>query len=380
MKKMFRAKELSRLDWRPIAIILALMAISLLVLSAQVGHHGDDPSIPLLPTRAIAQLKRFLLGGAIYLLFARLDYRRLRELTWPLYLLTLLALLGLFFSHTQAGVHRWYRLPLIGILIQPGEFAKLSVVFALSWFLERQKEHLYRLRTSLCALTIAGIPFLLILKQPDLGTALVLWPVTLTLLYFAHAHRGLMRFLTAFSLVALFAVLSIFLGLIDHEEMRPYATRALKNYQYERLNPHTYHQEAAKITIGTGGLLGRGWRKGIFSSRGWLPAAETDSVFPSFGEEFGFVGLLLILALFYGLIALGFQTSAVAKDDYGQMLAAGITVYLAMHAVTNTAMMCGCLPITGVPLCLITYGGSSVLVTMAALGTLQSIWVRRLMF
>jgi rod shape determining protein RodA len=179
---------------------------------------------------------------------------------------------------------------------------------------------------------------------------------------------------------ALLLVALIFLGIIPHESLRPTATLFLKNYQFDRLNPATHHQKAAAIAIALGGFSGSGWRKSEFSGRGWLPAPYTDSVFPAFGEEFGLLGLSLLMVLYYALIYFSFQVTAVAKDSFGRLLSAGITVYLAMHILVNIGMMCGFLPITGVPLVLVTYGGSSILVTMMALGLLQSVYSRRFMF
>lgn len=184
--------------------------------------------------------------------------------------------------------------------------------------------------------------------------------------------------LTAGSALVIVAV--IFLGILPHETLRPYATKVLKDYQFDRLNPATHHQKAATTAIALGGLTGTGWRKSEFSGRGWLPAPYTDSVFPSFGEEFGLLGLLLLMVLYYALIYFSFQVTAVAKDPFGRLLSAGVTVYLAMHILVNIGMMCGFLPITGVPLILVTYGGSSILSTMMALGILQSIYSRRFMF
>ncbi|MBJ7450438.1 MAG: FtsW/RodA/SpoVE family cell cycle protein, partial [Parachlamydiales bacterium] len=213
-----------------------------------------------------------------------------------------------------------------------------------------------------------------------LGTSLVLFPITLVMFYFGNVHRGIVRLMTIAGIALLAVVLLFFMGIISHEKMRPYATTVMKEYQYERLNPATHHQKAALTAIACGGLTGSGFRQSEFTGRGWLPAAYTDSVFPAFGEEFGFLGLLLMMVLFYSLIYFSFQVTAVAKDHFGRMLSAGITVYLAMHIIINIGMMCGFLPITGVPLILVTYGGSSVLATMGALGILQSIYSRRFMF
>ena len=159
----------------------------------------------------------------------------------------------------------------------------------------------------------------------------------------------------------------MFLGFISHEESTPYATKVIKEYQYERLNPNTYHQKASQTAIALGGMTGTGWRKSEFTGHKWLPAAHTDSVFAAYREEFGVIGVFLLLLFFFGLIYFSFQVTAVAKDRFGRLLSAGITTYLAMHMIVSMGMMCGFLPITGVPLMLITYGGSSVLSTMMAL-------------
>jgi rod shape determining protein RodA len=372
-------RYLPRIDWRIIPVIVVLMIISLLVVSSQTaGVDVVDESFWTPKTRS--QLFRFLLGWIVYLFFAAFDYNKLREWTWILYLVMIVSLVGLFFTHSVQSVNRWYKIPGVPFALQPSEMAKLIVVFALAWFLERRKSRAADMPTALLCCLIVGIPFLLILKQPDLGTALVLGPIALVIFYFGGVNRKVLRSLILLAVLLFAVVFLFFLRIADHEKMRPYATKVIKEYQYERLNPNTHHQRASMTAMAIGGLTGTGWRKSQYSSRGWLPAAETDSVFAAFGEEFGFFGLLLTLAFFYALLYFGFQVSVVAKDDFGRLLSAGITVYLAMHIVTNVAMMAGFLPITGVPLVLITYGGSSVLATMAALGILQSVYSRRFMF
>ncbi len=277
------------------------------------------------------------------------------------------------------NVHRWYKIPGVASF-QPSEQAKLILVIFLSWFLERRSSNIGTFSTALQMGVIVGVPFFLILKQPDLGTALILYPMALIMGYFADIHRGLLRLMSFCGVFALLLVSLLFLGVLDHEEMRPVFTKVLKEYQYERLNPNTYHQKASQIAIAIGGITGTGWQKGEFSGKKWLPAAHTDSVFAAFGEEFGFIGLLFLLFLFYSLIYFSFQVAIAAKDPFGRYLAAGLSAYLAMHALINIGMMCALLPISGVPLIFITYGGSSILTTMAALGLLQSIYSRRFMF
>ncbi len=378
---MWSPRYLTYLDFRVIFVILSLMMISLLVISSYTLDPASDHLEETFFTSTVqSQIQRFMIGSIIYLFFAGFDYNKLREWTWILYILMILSLIGLFFTDSIQRVHRWYRIPFINGTFQPSEYAKLIVVIALSWFLERRRHLASAWSTAFYGALISGIPFFLILRQPDLGTALVLFPITLVMFYFGNLRSSIIKSMSLCGGLALILVALIFLGILPHESLRPYATKVLKDYQFDRLDPATHHQKTAAIAIALGGLTGTGWRKSEFSGRGWLPAPYTDSVFPAFGEEFGFLGLLFLMVLYYALIYFSFQVTAVAKDPFGRLLSAGVTVYLAMHILVNIGMMCGFLPITGVPLILVTYGGSSILSTMTALGILQSIYSRRFMF
>lgn len=375
---MWDHRYLKRLDFRLIPILLGLMSISLLVISATTVGEGGEESFFTAFTKS--QIKWFALGWAVYFFFAGFDYHKLRACTWFLYIIMLFMLIGLFFVPAIQNVHRWYRLPVLGMAFQPSEYAKLIVVIALSWYLESRAAEIRQNRSTWQGIAIVMIPFLLILKQPDLGTSLVLYPIALVMFYFGGIKKRVVGIMSVLGIAGLVFVSLMFLGILSHEELRPYVTKVIKEYQYERLNPDTYHQKAAETAIALGGVTGSGWRKSEFTGHNFLPAASTDSVFASFAEEFGLVGVFLLLLLFSGLIYFSFQVTAVAKDSFGRLLSAGITVYLAMHVIVNIGMMCGFLPITGVPLILVTYGGSSVLSTMMALGILQSIYSRRFMF
>lgn len=370
---------LKRMDWGVVPIILLLMAISLLVISSYTVV-GDGSEENFFTPLVKVQLQWFAIGWVVYLIVAAFDYNKLREWTWILYAITLFALIGLFFTDAVQRVHRWYKIPFINISFQPSEYAKLAVVIALSWFLERQSGRSRSMKTFFTASVIIGIPFLLILKQPDLGTALVLVPVSLVMFYFGDIHPRILQIMTWCCALALVGVALIFLEIVSQDQIRPYATKVLKEYQFDRLNPKTHQQQAAITAIAVGGLTGTGWRKSTYTSGGWLPTPYTDSVFPAYSEEFGWLGILFLLALFFFLIYRSFQVAIVAKDPFGRLLAAGITSFLAMHVLINIGMMSGFLPITGVPLILVSYGGSSIVSTMAALGILQSVYSRRFMF
>ncbi len=373
---MWQLKRLSQIDMRVFPILFLLMCVSLLTISS---YTQEEEGI-FFTTLTLSQIKWYACGMGVYLFFASFDYNKLREWTWILYTLMILSLIGLFFVDSIQRVHRWYKIPLIGVSFQPSEYAKLIVVIALSWYLERKKQNSQSFGTAFGVFLIAGIPFFLILKQPDLGTALVLLPVTCVICYIGNLHPIVVKIQTIFMAFLLVVVALIFLGGVKYETLRPYASKVLKEYQFERLNPNTPHQRAACSAIALGGIFGKGWRQSEFTKHGWLPAAYTDSIFPAFGEEFGFLGEVLVLLLYYALIFFCFQVSALAKDEFGRLLAAGITVYLMMHILVNVGMMCGFLPITGVPLVFLSYGGSSILSTMTALGILQSIYSRRFTF
>lgn len=378
---MWNYQYLSRIDFRIIPVVLGLMLISLLVISSYSVQGSSDIVEERFMTPIVRnQLQWFIIGVFVFLFFAAFDYNKLREMVWILYGLMILSLIGLFFTDSIARVNRWYRIPFLNISFQPSEYAKLIVVITLSWFLERTKTDSRSFRTAFFSMIIVGIPFILILKQPDLGTALVLFPITLVMFYFGDIHPWIIKGMTLMATLAFILVALIFLGIVNHEDLRPYATKFLKDYQFDRLDPHTHHQKSAAVAIAIGGVTGVGWRNSEYTSGGWLPAPYTDSVFSAFGEEFGFIGLLVMLVLFYALIYFSFQVTVVAKDHFGRLLSAGITIYLSMHILVNIGMMTGFLPITGVPLVLVTYGGSSSLSTMMALGILQSIYSRRFMF
>lgn len=365
---------LRRIDYRLVLILSLLMVVSLLIISSTTAEDWEGFMTPYVKK----QLQFFGIGWIAFFVMSSIDYHRLYNWTWILYGITILLLLGLFFVPSIQNVHRWYRIG--GIAFQPSEYAKLIVVLALSWFFEKKASQTRYWRTAIQALTIVFIPFALILKQPDLGTALVLFPISLILFYFGGIRRRIIASMAAVAFAGFAFVTLMFLGVIDHDRFRPYATRFIKEYQYERLNPNTYHQIAAQTAIGLGGIRGSGWQKSEYTKGQWLPAAHTDSVFPAFVEEFGLLGVFFLLSIFFSLIYVTFQVVAVASDQFGRLLAAGIAIYLAMHIVINLGMMCGFLPITGVPLLMVSYGGSSIIATMGALGIIQSIYTRRFTF
>lgn len=376
---MFNPRVLPRIDVKLYPLVACLMMVSLAVISAMTGSSDEWTQRTFWTPLVKSQLKWFCVGWGVFFLSASFDYRKLREYSLFIYIGVLLLLAGLFFVTPVQNVHRWYKIPGIASF-QPSEQAKLAIVIVLSWFLERKGPFVGSFQSAVQTGVIVGVPFLLILKQPDLGTALVLYPITLCMGFFAGMHRGVLRLLAGGGVATFGIAALIFSGALAHEKMEPVFSKVLKEYQYARLNPNTYHQKAAATAIAIGGVTGTGWHKSEFAGRKWLPAAHTDSVFAAFGEEFGVLGLTFLLFLFYAIIYCSFRVVCVARDPFGRYLAAGLAAYLAMHVIVNIAMMCALLPISGVPLVFVTYGGSSIVTAMAALGLLQSIYTRRFMF
>lgn len=352
--------------------------MSLLIIASSTIQM--QPNVGFFSPMVLNQLRAFFIGWVAFFAIAFFDYRKIRGWIVLLYIAQIILLIALFFTAPIQNVHRWFKIPIISFAFQPSEFAKLTILLTLSWYLEQKKQDRRSLSVTLTSILIVLAPFFLILKQPDLGTALILLPMMYGLFYLAGVHRGVLKGMTIGAVIGTCFVLSIFLNILPYEWVKPYFKPILKDYQIERLNPNTYHQKAGQTAIALGGVEGSGFGNSEFTGQEWLPFAFTDSVFPAFVEEFGLLGALFLFGLFFGLIYFCFQVTAVAKDDFGRLLSAGISLYLAIHLIVNTGMMSGLLPITGVPLVLLTYGGSSVLSTMMALGLLQSIYSRRFMF
>ncbi|OGN61503.1 MAG: rod shape-determining protein RodA [Chlamydiae bacterium RIFCSPHIGHO2_12_FULL_49_11] len=377
---MFEPSFIKRSHWKMFGVMIILSLLGLLTILSTTLPPDSSPEAITISPFVKSQLRAVCIGIFVYFVCVALDYRKLREWTLIFYLLILLMLIGLYFTPPIHNVRRWYRFPFLPFDLQPSEYAKLIVVMALSWFLEKRGEIVHRFSTFFMASLIVLIPFVLILKEPDLGTALILVPISFVLFYFGGISPRILRPITLAAALMVAFVLSIFLGFLSHEELKPYVTGFVKEYQYERLNPATYHQTAAQTAISLGKVTGSGFLQSEFTGNRFLPYAFTDSIFPAFAEQFGLIGCLFLLSLYGLLIFFAFEAVKKGRDPYGKLLAAGISVYITMHVVINVGMMAGLLPITGVPLILMSYGGSSLLSTYIALGILQSIYARRFTF
>ena len=267
---MWNIQKLKKINMFFFIPILGLMIISLIIISSHTQTPNPQSINIFWTALTIKQGVMFLLGFALFFLFTIFDYNQLRELSLPLYLLMIISLVGLFFMPSIQGVHRWYKIPIINFTIQPSEYAKLIAVFTLSWFLERRDTDKNKLSTLLKAGTLILIPFFLIVKQPDLGTGLVLLPITLIMFYFANIKPRLIQMSLLIAMVGLLIIGLIFSGSISHESLRPYATLLLKEYQFDRLDPNNHHHRAAANAIAIGGITGKGWGNNDYTTGGFF--------------------------------------------------------------------------------------------------------------
>lgn len=296
-------------------------------------------------------------------------YDRIIPISYPVYLINLMLLiLVLFLGSERYGSQRWIQLG--GFVLQPSEFAKLTLILALAKFLS---DNIHRCRSFtyiIIPLILTFVPMIFILKQPDLGTALVFVPVLFGMIFVAGSELKYLLWL-------------IFFGV----STMPCFWFLLKEYQKNRIkvfwNPNLdpiglgYQAIQSKIAVGSGCLLGKGWLKGTQNQLNFLPKRHTDFIFSVLGEEWGFVGVTFVLLLYFAIIIIGIYTASRSKDIYGKLVATGISVMLLSHIIINTGMTIGIMPITGLPLLFLSYGGSAMLTSIISIALLQSIWLKR---
>ncbi len=274
----------------------------------------------------------------------------------------------MLFGQSALGAQRWIQLG--PITIQPSEFSKLIMIIALANMLDKRKGKLNSFWDITQVFIYVGIPFLLVLKQPDLGTSLVFLAILFGMVYMAGISSRHLMIIFGSAL----AVLPIF-------------WHFLKDYQKKRLtvfiDPNVdplgsgYHIIQSKIAIGSGMLFGKGLFSGTQSQLNFLPENHTDFIFAVIGEELGFVGAVVILLLYFILLYRGVKIAGAARDNFGMLLATGITSMMAFHVLVNVGMTAGIMPVTGIPLPLMSYGVSSLTTNLISIGILLNVYMRR---
>jgi rod shape determining protein RodA len=364
---MFDRRLIINFDWTLVATTLLIATIGVInIYSSTYPHSGT--SVPLF----IKQIHWILLGMGLTALILCFDYRTFVRHAYPFYWICLsLLILVMLFGRTTSGSQRWLQLGFFSF--QPSELTKIALILAMTrFFTENENPRPYGFRELALPFLFLALPLLFVFKQPDLGTALLLVLIYISTLAFIGLR------------LRTWVILGCGCG-----AAAPLFWHFLRDYQKTRLltflNPDLdplktgYHITQSKIAVGSGTLLGKGFLKGTQSQLHFLPEQHTDFVFSVFAEEWGFIGSFILLFLLLLLISRGLKIANTSKDKAGALLAISISAMIFWQAFINVGMAVGILPVVGVPLPLLSYGGTSVLTTFIGIGLLMNISMRRFM-
>lgn len=314
------------------------------------------------------QVVRILLAFAVMLAVAQLNPATLRRWSPWLYLVGLLMLVAvLLFGEVGKGAQRWLDLGIVRF--QPSELVKLAVPMMIAWYLAEKRLPPSWQRLLAAALLIV-VPVLLIAKQPDLGTALLVASAGVFVLFLAGI---------SWRLIGGLAVAAAAAAPVIWYLMRDYQRQRVLTFLDPEKDPlgAGYHIIQSKIAIGSGGLYGKGWLNGTQSQLDFLPERHTDFIFAVLSEEFGLIGVLIMLSMYLFVIGRGLYIATRAQDTFARLLAGSMTLVFFVYLFVNTGMVAGLMPVVGVPLPLVSYGGTSLVTLMAGFGILMSIHTHR---
>lgn len=365
---MIDRRLIQNFDWLLVLLSFAIIAVGLVTLYSALSYGGKVYSGVL--TR---QLYWLGVGFVMMILAFSVDYQWLERLAYPAYVVGLLLLLAvLLHGKTVSGSKRWLDLGVV--VAQPSELMKPLLVIALArYFSKQEKRGGYRIRELALPVIMVLLPVVLIVMEPDLGTAALLLAISVSMILFVGVSPRSLMVLGGVSLSSL-----------------PLFWFMMKGYQRQRiltlLDPERdplgsgYHIIQSKIAIGSGQFWGKGFLQGTQSQLRFIPEHHTDFIFTVMAEEWGFVGSVLFLALFLCLLLRGLNVARRSRDQFGALLGFGITAIFFWHAAVNIAMVLGMLPVVGIPLPLVSYGGSSAVVTLASVGILLNVAMRKFVF
>jgi rod shape determining protein RodA len=356
--------------------LLMLAAFGLIACSLVTLHGATRSSIPGSPLYYVERQGIFAgIGLIVAVILARIDYSRLREYRLGLYGVMIALNIVVFGMPAIRGSHRWIPLPLLQL--QSSEFGKILLIASLGAFAVDRSRRLHEWRTTARVMLLALVPALIVIPQPDLGTGLVYVTVGFTVLVVAGTSWKQLTALVAMFGVSVALVLAVAPAVGVHV-LKPYQVQRLTGFLNPSRDPRnqTYNILESEIAIGSGQKTGRGVANASQTNLHFLPENQTDFIFAVVGETYGFAGAALLLSLYALLIWRTLRILTMAKNLYGTLIAGGILAMLMFQVFVNVGMTIGIMPITGVPLPLMSYGGSSVLVTFIALGLLQSIYIQ----
>ncbi len=363
---MRRLSSFRDFDWVLLGFVLLLSIISVLEIksaTAQTKFHGFDTK----------QIGFLLVGVALMFMISLVDYHRLVDIATPAYTISIAALMAVLAVGTKVlGGRRWIKLP-GGIHFQPSEWVKLVLIVAVARFFWNRNGRELTWKEIGKAFLLVCAPMLLVLKQPDLGTALTYLPILICGLFL-----GGIRLKQAGILLLAFGLLG---GAVwkTGKLLKPYQKARLTSFLDPDSDPRGsgYQIRQSLIAVGSGGLWGKGANRGTQTQGDFLPIPYTDFIFAAFCEEHGFIGAIGVLVLYFLILMRLIQNAQTAADSPGTYLVMGIVAVILFQIAVNVGMVVGLMPVTGIPLPLMSYGGSSVLFTFLALGIVMNVRMRR---
>ncbi|HEY2397654.1 MAG TPA: rod shape-determining protein RodA, partial [Solirubrobacteraceae bacterium] len=360
----------------PVDVFLTLAVVGLAVCSIVTLTVATRGLVPGQPNYYVDRQLVYLIVGAVgMLVLSRIDYARLRQFKAGIYALLILSILAvLALGHAARGSQRAISLPFFSF--QASELGKVLLIVAIAAFVVDRARRLRERETTARVMVAALVPAMFVIAQPDLGSGMVYMVIAFTMLFVAGTSWRHLASLLALVVVSLTFVLVAAPAAGVHV-LKPYQVARLTAFLHPSANPQKegYQQEESKIAIGAGQKFGRGANASQVQN-GFVPERHTDFIFAAVGERYGFVGAALVLALYGLLIWRTLGILVMSKDLFGSLIAAGIAAMLIFQVFVNVGMTIGIMPITGVTLPLMSYGGSSVITTLLAVGLLQSIYVQ----
>lgn len=363
---MLSNRLIRKLDFTLIAVVVGIVAVSLIIIGS--ATHINTPS-----DERYWYVQRqgvFALVNCVLIFFMlHFDYKILQRYGNTLYIFNLVMLVAVMvLGQSALGAQRWIQ---IGpITLQPSEFSKIIMIISLATMLDKRMGKLNTFKDLLPVAAYVGLPFLLVMKQPDLGTALVFMAIFFGMIFAAGVNLRLLMIIFGAG-VACMPIFWHFLK--DYQKMR------IMVFMDPNVDPlgSGYHIIQSKIAIGSGMLFGKGLFGGTQSQLNFLPENHTDFIFAVIGEELGFIGATFVLILYFIMLYRGSKVANEARDNFGALLAVGITSMLTFHVLVNVGMTAGIMPVTGIPLPLMSYGVSSLTTNLVAVGILLNIYMRR---
>ena len=370
---MFRIDRrlIQNFDWLTLSIVILISTIGILTIFSATRQPSAGESVQA--TFYIKQMVWLVISLLALILFISFDYIWLGRIALPLYVTGLvLLLIVLIAGRTGMGAQRWISLGPLSF--QPSEFFKLMFIVMLSSYYSFIRESLGISGLMRVFLLVVLVPFILLFKQPDLGTAIVVLLIFISVSLAKGLHRKVIIIIVVVGMISL-----PFLGNIMWTGLKDYQKNRIIAFIDPEVDPSGigYHINQSKIAIGSGEFLGKGYLEGTQGPFRFLPEKHTDFIFAVFAEEWGFLGSVFLLSLYLLLILRGLDTASKAKDDFGRLLALGITFMFSIYFFVNVGMTLGIMPVVGIPLPFMSYGGTALLSNYISIAVLINIRTRR---